>query len=110
MNKIMSKKANIFDFGLITSSAEGGIYFLEFFFVLGITLETPGFLKEIFKDGNELTAAIFIIALVMILSILLFLGYEIYGIVKRNKCLIVAGLIFRGVKIVSIIICIIINV
>ena len=31
MNKIMSRKANIFDFGLITSSAEGGIYFLSFF-------------------------------------------------------------------------------
>ena len=106
MNKSMSRKANIFDFGLITTSAEGGIYFLVFFGILAIVVQTSGLLKEIFEDG--ILAAIFITTLVMILLILLFLGLEIFGIIKRNKCLIIAGLIFRGVRIVSIIICIII--
>ena len=93
MNNIMCQRGNIFDFALITSSAEAGTYFVTFILILCITLPTP----EIFTN-NDVVSAYLISCLVIIFLTLTFTGLEIFGIIERNKCPIVAGLIFRAVR------------
>lgn len=88
----MGQKANIFDFALITSSVEAGIYFVSFIGIINTLL-----IPEIYNYGVVL--AIIITFLVIILLALLFLVVEIIAILERERFMILAGLIFRGIRI-----------
>ena len=92
----MCRKANIFDFALVTSSAEIGIHFVSFIaffiFYLSLNLTLP---TGIYSYEAE---ASFIAFLVIIFLIVIFTGLEIFGIIERNRCLIIASLIFRVVR------------
>ena len=95
----MCRKANIFDFALVTSSAEIGIYFVSFIafliYYLSLNLTLPTGIDSYETASAE---APFIAFLVIIFLIVIFTGLEIFGIIERNKCLIIVSLILRVVR------------
>ena len=101
------RKGNVLTLALVTTCIEMGLYLIPFFGLISYmhvfvqVAESLDLLGELMKSTfpiHDLILGITIGVIGLLFLILLFLGIELYGIIERNKCFIVIGLIIRGIR------------